>query len=80
MLGRDGGMIQNMFLPFFFGVGGRIGSGKQFLPWIHVHDMAMLIKFAIENEEVKGILNGVAPQIITNEEFTKVCPKDLALL
>lgn len=65
-------MIKNMFLPFYFGVGGRIGTGKQYLPWIHIDDLTRLIHFAIENDNVKGILNGVAPQIITNEEFTQV--------
>ncbi|XP_072947794.1 epimerase family protein SDR39U1 [Epargyreus clarus] len=78
VLGRTGGMIQNMFLPFYLGVGGRIGSGKQYLPWIHVHDLTRLIQFAIENENVTGILNGVAPQVITNEEFTKAFAKALS--
>lgn len=72
MLGREGGMIKNMILPFYFGLGGPISSGKQFLPWIHIDDLTRLIHFAIENQEVKGILNGVAPQIITNADFTKV--------
>ncbi|XP_075978473.1 epimerase family protein SDR39U1 isoform X2 [Anticarsia gemmatalis] len=77
VLGRWGGMIKNMFLPFFLGLGGRIGSGKQYLPWIHIEDLARLILFAIENENVKGVLNGVAPQVITNEEFTKSFAKAL---
>ncbi|GBP41031.1 hypothetical protein EVAR_82991_1 [Eumeta japonica] len=71
VLGRWGGMIKNMFLPFFFGFGGPIGSGKQFLPWIHVQDLVRLILFSIENDKVEGILNGVSPQVITNEAFTK---------
>ncbi|KAI5645411.1 NAD dependent epimerase/dehydratase family domain-containing protein [Phthorimaea operculella] len=71
VIGRWGGMIKNMFLPFFFGVGGRIGSGKQYLPWIHVDDLARMIQFAIERKEVSGVLNGVAPQVITNEDFTQ---------
>ncbi|KAG6459443.1 hypothetical protein O3G_MSEX011394 [Manduca sexta] len=71
VLGRWGGMIKNMFVPFYLGVGGRIGTGKQYLPWIHLNDLTRLIQFAIENDNVKGILNGVAPQVITNEEFTK---------
>lgn len=71
VLGREGGMIKNMFYPFFFGLGGRIGSGKQYLPWIHLDDITNLIIFAIKND-VKGIMNGVAPQIITNADFTKV--------
>lgn len=72
VLGRWGGMIKNMFLPFYFGFGGKIGSGKQYLPWIHIDDLTRLIHFAIENENIQGVLNGVAPQVITNEHFTKV--------
>ncbi|CAG5025846.1 unnamed protein product [Parnassius apollo] len=66
-----------MIVPFFFGLGGRLGSGKQYLPWIHIDDLVRLIKFSIENEEVKGILNGVAPQVITNEQFTQSFAKAL---
>lgn len=65
-------MIKNMFLPFYFGFGGRIGSGKQYLPWIHIEDLTRLILFAIENEKVHGVLNGVSPQVITNNDFTHV--------
>lgn len=72
VLGRWGGMIKNMFVPFYLGFGGRIGDGSQYLPWIHIDDLTRLIQFAIENDSVSGILNGVAPQIITNEQFTKV--------
>lgn len=78
VLGREGGMIKNMILPFYFGLGGPISSGKQFLPWIHIDDLTRLIHFAIENQEVKGILNGVAPQIITNADFTKAFAKALS--
>ncbi|XP_063382505.1 epimerase family protein SDR39U1 [Cydia fagiglandana] len=70
VIGREGGMIKNMILPFFLGLGGRIGSGKQFLPWIHVDDLTGIIKFALENEKVVGILNGVSPHIVTNQDFT----------
>ncbi|XP_038206315.1 epimerase family protein SDR39U1 [Zerene cesonia] len=78
VLGRDGGMVKNMILPFFFGLGGPLGSGKQYLPWIHVEDLCRLITFAIENDEVNGILNGVAPQVITNGEFTQAFAKALS--
>lgn len=61
-----------MIVPFFFGLGGKLGSGKQYLPWIHIDDLTALIQYSIENEQVKGILNGVAPQVVTNEEFTQV--------
>ncbi|XP_055603668.1 epimerase family protein SDR39U1 [Uranotaenia lowii] len=71
VIGREGGMIQSLILPFWFGLGGPIGDGSHDLPWIHIHDLCQLIKFAIENDKVSGILNGVAPQLITNKDFTK---------
>ena len=64
------GMIQQIYIPFYMGLGGPIGSGQQFFPWIHIDDMVNLFLFAIE-EDVTGVLNGVAPQVITNGEFTK---------
>lgn len=63
VLGRDGGMIKQMWLPFFMGLGGPIGSGTQYLPWIHIDDLTNLITFAIETPQVEGILNGVAPEV-----------------
>lgn len=71
VIGREGGMIKSLLVPFWFGVGGIIGDGKQILPWIHMTDLCNLIKYSIENEKVSGVLNGVAPQIITNADFTK---------
>jgi len=47
------------------------GSGKQFFPWIHIDDMVGMITHALENDHVTGVLNGVAPEIVTNERFTK---------
>lgn len=71
VLGREGGMIASLILPFWLGAGGPIGDGSHDLPWIHLDDLCGLIKFAIEKPEVKGVLNGVAPQLITNKDFTK---------
>lgn len=65
VLGRHGGMVQQLYLPFFFGVGGPIASGNQYLPWIYIDDIAKMIHFSIENEKVSGVLNGVAPQVCT---------------
>lgn len=70
VLGRHGGMIQQLFLPFYLGVGGPIGSGEQYFPWIHIDDIVRLIVHAIENPKTSGILNGVTPQPITNAEFS----------
>lgn len=70
VIGRNGGMIKSMKLPFWLGLGGKIADGKQILPWIHIDDLCNLVKFSIEQTNVKGPLNGVAPDIITNEDFT----------
>lgn len=53
-------------------MGGKVGEGTQILPWIHIDDLCQLINYSIENKQVKGVLNGVAPDIITNADFTKV--------
>lgn len=72
VIGRDGGMIKSLKIPFWLGLGGVVGSGKQILPWIHIDDLCNLIKYAVENRSVNGVLNGVAPDIVTNSDFTKV--------
>lgn len=71
VLGREGGVINNMIAPVWMGVGGRLGSGQQPFPWIHVQDVAGIITHAIENDDVSGVLNGTAPELINNLEFTK---------
>ncbi|EFX83469.1 hypothetical protein DAPPUDRAFT_301869 [Daphnia pulex] len=71
VLGRRGGMIAQLYLPFFFGMGGPVGSGQQYLPWIHLHDIARLFLHAVENEQVEGVLNGVSPNLITSKEFAR---------
>lgn len=68
-------MIQQLFWPFYLGGGGPVGSGEQFFPWIHVEDIVDLIVHAMENEKVSGVLNGVAPQVITNKQFAKAFGK-----
>lgn len=72
VIGRNGGMIKSMKIPFWCGLGGNIGDGKQALPWIHIDDICELIKVCIEKKEATGVFNGVAPQCVTNEDFTKV--------
>jgi len=69
VLGRNGGMIQQIFLPFFLGLGGRMGEGSQPLPWIHVKDLAGLISHAVEKEDMEGVYNAVAPDMISNQKF-----------
>lgn len=61
VLGRDGGAISQMLLPFRLGLGGPLGSGLQPFPWIHIQDLSGIVCHALEKESVQGILNGVAP-------------------
>lgn len=70
VMGKDGGMLQQLRLPYYFGLGGVVASGKQYMPWIHVDDIAGIFVHAIESD-VTGILNGTAPNPVTNYEFTK---------
>ena len=69
VLGMDGGALPKMILPYKFGVGGRIGTGKQWLSWIHIEDIIRLIRYCIENNEVNGPVNATAPHPVTNDEF-----------
>jgi uncharacterized protein (TIGR01777 family) len=71
VLTRDGGALEKMLPPFKLGVGGRIGDGKQWMSWIHIDDVVRLIEFAIRNESVRGPVNAVAPNPVTNAEFTR---------
>lgn len=71
VLGRSGGMIQEIWWPFYLGAGGRMGSGKQWMPFIHIDDLVRLFLFAVEEDHVRGVLNGVAPHPATNEQFAK---------
>ena len=79
VLGRSGGMIQQIFPPFYLGLGGRMGEGSQPLPWIHVKDLSGLVKHAVENDNVEGIYNAVAPQVIRNPHFAYSCPHWLGI-
>lgn len=69
VLGKQGGALRQMLLPFRLGVGGRIGSGRQWMSWIHLDDLVGLIAFVLEHPEAKGAINGVAPVPVTNATF-----------
>ncbi len=77
VLAKDGGALEKMLTPFKFGVGGTIGSGKQWMSWIALDDLIKLIHFALENKNLRGAVNAVAPNPATNEEFTKTLGKVL---
>jgi uncharacterized protein (TIGR01777 family) len=71
VLAAEGGALQKMLTPFKMGVGGKVGSGEQYMSWITLGDLIGVIKHAITNERVRGPVNAVAPNAVTNAEFTK---------
>jgi len=77
VLGRDGGALAQMLLPFRLGVGGPVGSGRQYMPWIHLHDLVQVIAAALTDDRYKGPVNGAAPEQVTNREFAKALGRAL---
>jgi len=70
VLGAGGGALARLRTPFTLGVGGRLGSGRQWMSWVSLDDLLALIRFAIANDTVSGAVNAVAPSPVTNAEFT----------
>jgi uncharacterized protein (TIGR01777 family) len=77
VLGRKGGALAKMLPIFKLGLGGRLGSGNQYMSWIHVRDVATMFIEALKNNELKGVFNGTSPYPATNSEFTKQLGKAL---
>jgi uncharacterized protein (TIGR01777 family) len=71
VLSKDGGALGTMLMPFKLGIGGVIGSGKQWMSWVSLDDHAAVVKYALENETIRGAVNSVSPNPVMNEEFTK---------
>ncbi len=72
ILAREGGALPKMMLPFKIGLGGKLGSGRQWMSWVTLEDVVGILRFAIENPPVRGAINIVSPQPLQNLEFTKV--------
>ena len=77
VLGAGGGALGKMLTPFKLGAGGTLGNGRQWMPWIHVADLARLYVHAAESAAVRGPMNAVAPQPVRNSEFTKALARQL---
>ncbi|HEY2842482.1 MAG TPA: TIGR01777 family oxidoreductase [Bryobacteraceae bacterium] len=71
VLGPGGGALARMLLPFRLGVGGRLGSGKQWMSWIHIDDLMALIAFLLKESTVRGVFNATSPFPVPNREFTR---------
>jgi len=71
VLGGDGGALEKMLLPFRMGVGGIVGNGRQFWSWVAIEDAIGAIQYSLTTESVRGPINVVSPNAVTNREFTK---------
>ncbi|GAB1267772.1 TIGR01777 family oxidoreductase [Aurantivibrio infirmus] len=77
VLGKNGGALKRMLLPFKLGLGGRIGTRDQWMSWIHIDDLIGIINYCIEHKDLHGPINGTAPNPTSNAEFTKILSKTL---
>lgn len=71
VLGLDGGALEKMLPVFKWGAGGKLGSGEQYVPWIHIEDLVRLLLFAATHETLSGAVNATSPNPVTNAHFTK---------
>lgn len=77
VLAREGGMLGRLLPPFRLGLGGRLGSGRQWMPWIHIEDEVGLIDFLLRHEDCCGPYNACAPNPVRNVEFTRTLARVL---
>jgi uncharacterized protein (TIGR01777 family) len=72
VLGADGGFLSRVLLPFRLFVGGHLGSGHQWIPWIHLDDEVGAIMFLMEKENLQGVFNLTAPNPLTSKDFFRL--------
>jgi uncharacterized protein (TIGR01777 family) len=77
VLDREGGALAKMLPAFRLGAGGRLGSGRQYFPWIHREDIVGVCQWLLENREASGAYNACAPHPVTNAEFTRALGRAL---
>ena len=77
VIGKHGGFLQPMILPFKLGLGAKLGSGTQWMPWIHMDDYVAICQTLLNKDELEGVFNLTAPNPTTNNDFTRVLAKQL---
>ncbi|MGB2696682.1 MAG: TIGR01777 family oxidoreductase [Candidatus Zixiibacteriota bacterium] len=75
VLGKEEGFLTRVILPYRFFVGGHMGSGRQWVPWIHIEDEARAIRFLMEKKDLQGAFNLSSPHPLTSRDFSKVLGK-----
>jgi hypothetical protein len=71
VLNENSTILKLLSLPVKLFIGGRLGSGKQYVPWIHLEDLCDILVKAIEDSSMRGVYNAVAPEPANNQQFTK---------
>jgi uncharacterized protein (TIGR01777 family) len=77
VLTRDGGVLAKLVTPFRLGLGGRLGHGQQWIPWIAIDDVIGIFLFASQNPQIHGPINAVSPNPLTNADFTQALARAL---
>jgi uncharacterized protein len=77
VLDRRGGLLKRLLLPFRLGLGGPIAGGDQYLPWIHIDDEVGILLWALDGDEISGVVNAAAPEQVTNRQFSKALGRTL---
>lgn len=77
VLEKNGGALEKLLPPFYFFAGGPLGSGKQGMPWIHREDILGIIQFALHHTDISGPVNVTAPEVVSNQQFSKILGKVL---
>ncbi len=77
VLARDGGALRQMLLPFKLCLGGPVGSGRQWMSWIHIQDVARAVLHAMEHEQLQGPVNFTAPHPVHNVQFAQALARQL---
>lgn len=77
VLAKEGGALEKIMQPIRYGLGASIGSGEQYMPWVHINDLVRVFKWALDEDTVEGAFNAVSPEHVTNTMLTKKIAKCL---
>ncbi|QXH46179.1 TIGR01777 family oxidoreductase [Pseudomonas xanthosomatis] len=77
VLASDGGFLSRLLLPYKLGLGGPLGNGRQWMPWVHIDDQIALIDFLLQHKDCRGPYNACAPEPVRNREFAKCLGRTL---
>ena len=77
VLSKNGGLLKQLLLPFKLGIGGPIAGGDQYMSWVHIEDVVGLFLWALDDHRVWGVINGTAPNPVTNRELSKALGRAL---